>query len=188
MSRVHNRSYVVLAGLMVALSAVSSLFNIAAHGARASSHREAPNISQDPTADNTDVYAFVSPDKPDTVTIISNFYPGEDPAGGPNFYSFGDDVAYDIKIDNDHDAVEDISYRFQFFTTIANPNVPLYNTGPIESLDSKNWNIRQGYNVTKITKDGSEQLPFEGVVPPVNIGPTSTPNYKKLANDAIFDV
>ena len=143
MSRAHNRSYVVLAGLMVALIAVSSLFNIAAHGARASSHREAPNISQDPTADNTDVYAFVSPDKPDTVTMIADYYPGEDPAGGPNFYSFGDDVAYDLKIDNNHDAVEDITYRFQFFTKIMNPDVPLYNTGPIESLDSKNWNIRQ---------------------------------------------
>jgi Domain of unknown function (DUF4331) len=188
MRRAPSRSFLALAGLMVALIAMSSLFNLASNGARASSHREAPNISQDPTADNTDLYAFVSPDAPDTVTLIANFYPGEDPAGGPNFYSFGNDVAYDIKIDNDHDAVQDITYRFQFFSTIMNPNVPLYNTGPIDSLDSENWNIRQGYNVTKITKTGSEQLPFEGVVPPVNIGPTSTPNYKKLATAAIADV
>jgi len=187
MRKSHSRSYLALAGLVAALIAVSSLFNLATGDTLASSHREAPNTSQDPTADNTDLYAFVSPDAPDTVTIIANYYPGEDPAGGPNFYSFGDDVAYDIKIDNNHDAVEDITYRFQFFTTVKNPNVPLYNTGPIESLDSENWNIRQGYNVTKITKDGSEQLPIEGVVPPVNVGPTSTPNYKKLANAAIVN-
>src|SRR4051794_4446935 len=185
MSRVHNRSYVVLAGLMVALSAVSSLFNIAAHGARASSHREAPNISQDPAADNTDVYAFVSPDKPDTVTIISSYYPGEDPAGGPNFYKFGDDVLYDINIDNNADALPDITYRFDFESTIANPDVPLYNTGPIESLDDADWNLKQTYTVSKITSDGSETLGFTGIVPPANIGPTSTPNYSDLSKAAI---
>src|SRR5947199_8557529 len=87
-----------------------------------SSHREAPLISQDPAADNTDVYAFVSPDKPDTVTLISNYYPGEDPAGGPNFYKFGDDVLYDIKVDNNGDAVADITYRFDFDSTISNPD------------------------------------------------------------------
>ena len=57
-----------------------------------SSHREAPEISKDPVADNTDTYAFVSPDKPDTVTIITNYIPLEDPPGGPNFFEFGDDV------------------------------------------------------------------------------------------------
>ncbi len=69
-----------------------------------SSHREAPEISKDPVADNADVYAFVSPDKPDTVTIISNFVPLQAPAGGPNFFEFGDDVLYSIYIDNDGDA------------------------------------------------------------------------------------
>jgi hypothetical protein len=188
MRSAYRRSYVALAGLFAVLIAVSSLFNLAASDGLASSHREAPEISQDPTADNTDLYAFVSPDNPDTVTIIANYYPAEDPAGGPNFYSFGDDVTYDIKIDNNHDAVEDITYRFDFFSSISNPDVPLYNTGPIESLDSENWNIRQGYNVTKITAEGSEQLPVEGVVPPVNIGPTSTPNYRELADSAIVEV
>ena len=66
-----------------------------------SSHREAPSISKDPVADNTDTYAFVSPDKPDTVTMIMNYIPGESPAGGPNFYEFGDDVLYEFVIDND---------------------------------------------------------------------------------------
>src|SRR5438874_2838463 len=97
----------------------------------ASSHREAPLISNDPQADNTDVYAFVSPDKPDTVTFIANYIPLEEPAGGPNFHRFGDDVSYQIKIDNNGDARPDIVYDFRFKTTIQNPNTYLYNTGPV---------------------------------------------------------
>lgn len=184
----HTRSFVGLALLLAALVAGSSLFNLAAVPSRASSHREAPQISTDPTADNTDLYTFVSPDRPDTVTIISAVYPGQDPAGGPNFYRFGDDVLYDIKIDNNGDAVEDLTYRFDFETQIQNPNTFLYNTGPIESLDDPDWNIRQGYTITRITGAGAEQLPFEGIVPPVNIGPASTPNYEALARRAIAEV
>src|SRR3712207_7818858 len=76
---------------------------------RASSHREAPFISTDPQADNTDVYAFVSPDRRDTVTIIANYIPLEEPAGGPNFHFFSEDVLYKINIDNTRDAKEDIT-------------------------------------------------------------------------------
>ena len=79
-----------------------------------SSHREAPEISQDPVADNTDCYAFVSPDKPDTVTIITNYVPLEDPPGGPNFFEFGDDVRYSIYVDNDGDGKPEIEYQFRF--------------------------------------------------------------------------
>ena len=100
-----------------------------------SSHREAPEISKDPVADSTDLYAFVSPDRPDTVTIIANYIPLESPAGGPNFYEFGDDVLYEIKIDNDGDGQADIDLRVPFTTDVANPNTFLYNTGPIQSLD-----------------------------------------------------
>ena len=100
-----------------------------------SSHREAPEISKDPVADNADVYAFVSPDAPDTVTLITNFVPLQDPAGGPNFYEFGDDVLYSIYIDNDGDGVPEIAYQFQFETTLQNPNTFLYNTGPITFAD-----------------------------------------------------
>src|SRR2546425_12747588 len=114
-----------------------------------SSHREAPGISKDPVADNTDVYAFVSPDRPDTVTIIANFIPLEDPPGGPNFFEFGDDVLYEIKIDNDGDAGADVTYQFRFTTHLRNEDTFLYNTGPIESLDSANWNRRQFYSVTE---------------------------------------
>src|SRR3989449_11606000 len=101
----------------------------------ASSHREAPLISLDPAADSTDLYAFVSPDRPDTVTLVANYIPLEAPASGPNFYSFDDTVAYDINIDNNGDSVDDLTYRFRFTTHTRNPNTFLYDVGPIKSLD-----------------------------------------------------
>ena len=119
-----------------------------------SSHREAPEISKDPVADNTDVYAFVSPDKPDTVTIITNYVPAEAPAGGPNFYEFGDDVLYSIYIDNDGDGLADIAYEFRFQNKLVNPNTFLYNTGPITSLGDSHWNKRQVYSVARV--DGTD--------------------------------
>src|SRR5262245_39277909 len=100
-----------------------------------SSHREAPEIAKDPVADSTDLYAFVSPDRPDTVTIIANHVPLEGPAGGPNFYEFGDDVLYDILIDNNADGKPDITYAFEFSNEVRNANTFLYNTGQIKSLD-----------------------------------------------------
>src|SRR5215467_14581231 len=108
--------------------------------ASASSHSEAPLISQDPRADNTDLYAFVSPDNTNTVTIIANYIPLEAPASGPNFYSFDDSVLYQIKIDQNGDGKDDIAYQFRFHTQTRNPETFLYNTGPINSLDSPNWN------------------------------------------------
>ncbi len=128
-----------------------------------SSHREAPEISQDPVADNTDTYAFVSPDDPTTVTILTNYIPLQDPPGGPNFFEFGDDVLYVIYIDNDGDAIPEIAYQFQFQSQIANPNTFLYNTGPITSLTSSNWNKRQTYTVTRVTgKDATVGGPGGG--------------------------
>ena len=79
-----------------------------------SSHREAPAISKDPVADNTDVYAFVSPDRPSTVTLIANFIPLQKPDSGPNFWEFADDVCYEIHVCNSGDAVPDVTYRFDF--------------------------------------------------------------------------
>src|SRR5476651_1461523 len=96
-----------------------------------SSHREAPEISKDPVADNTDIYAFVSPDRPDSVTLIANFIPLENPDGGPNFYEFGDDVLYSINVSNRGGARADVSYQFRFTTTIRNDDTFLYNTGQI---------------------------------------------------------
>lgn len=153
-----------------------------------SSHREAPDISKDPCADNTDTYAWRTPG--DTVTIITNYLPVEAPAGGPNFYEFDDDVAYNVNIDNDGDGKPDITYQFRFKTVITNPNTFLYNTGPITSLTSSNWNRRQTYKVTKIEyrrgrKPRTTVLGSGLATPPCNIGPRSTPNYESLAAKAV---
>src|SRR5580692_385010 len=119
-----------------------------------SSHREAPEISKDPVADSTDVYAFVSPDLPGAVTLIANYIPLQGPAGGPNFYEFGDDVLYEIHIDNNGDGHADISYQFTFHTTVRDPDTFLYNVGPIQSLGSSNWNRVQTYDVA-VSSGGS---------------------------------
>lgn len=153
-----------------------------------SSHREAPESSKDPVADNTDVYVFVSPDRPDTVTIITNYIPFENPAGGPTFYEFGDDVQYRINIDNNGDGVTDIVYEFSFETTVPNSESFLYNTGPIESLDSPNFNRPQRYTVTEVRGDSRTTLGEDLLSPPCNVGFRSTPNYPDLANSAIHDL
>ena len=153
-----------------------------------SSHREAPEISKDPVADNTDVYAFVSPDKPDTVTLIANFIPGELPDGGPNFFEFSDDVLYAIKIDNTGDGRPDITYEFRFHTRVRNPDSFLYNTGPIASLDSANWNRPQTFSVTRRTRAGERVLGSGLSCPPCNIGPLSTPDYAVLAAAAVHSL
>jgi hypothetical protein len=153
-----------------------------------SSHREAPEISKDPVADSTDVYAFVSPDRPDSVTLISNYIPLQGPAGGPNFYEFGDDVRYDIHIDNDGDGRPDVTYQFRFETRLRDRNTFLYNTGPILSLDSPNWNSRQFYTVTRVKDDDVKVLGSGLASPPCNIGPLSTPNYASLASAAVHDL
>src|SRR2546422_2342221 len=154
-----------------------------------SSHREAPTISKDPVADNTDLYAFVDPVDTSKVTILSNFIPLEEPAGGPNFFQFGDDVLYEILIDNNGDGVEDVTYQFRFKTTTQNPGTFLYNTGPIGSLTDPNWNVRQLYSVAKVLgprRTGSSTLLGSDLpTPPVRIGPRSTPNYATLADAAV---
>jgi len=149
-----------------------------------SSHREAPEISKDPVADSTDVYAFVSPDNPDTVTLIANYIPLESPAGGPNFYEFGDDVLYEIHVDNNGDGRADISYQFRFRTTVRDPDTFLYNTGPIESLSSANWNRVQTYSVSVNGRSLGSGL----ACPPCNIGPLSTPDYPSLAAAAVHSL
>src|SRR3984893_7900343 len=146
-----------------------------------SSHREAPEISKDPVADSTDVYSFVSPDKPDTVTLIANYIPLESPAGGPNFYEFGDDVLYEIHIDNNGDGRADISYQFRFRTTVRDPDTFLYNTGPIESLGSANWNRVQTYSVSVNGRSLGHGLSC----PPCNLGPLPAPKYRDLAAAAV---
>jgi hypothetical protein len=175
-----------------------------------SSHREAPAIAQDPAADSTDVYAFVSPDKHDTVTILANYVPLQDPVGGPNFFEFGaktkttgghpkgEDVNYHIHIVNDDSGKPSITYEFKFTTHIHDANTFLYNTGPItvKGRDySSTWNRRQTYEITRIehkkhnkrTKlhhNGDEHFHC----PPCNVGVRSTPDYHKLAEAAVYEL
>jgi hypothetical protein len=164
-------------GLVAAVAASLLVGAAGPSGATASSHREAPLIADDPAADNTDVYAFVSPDKPDTVTIIANYYPFQDPAGGPNYYRFDPTVRYELKIDNTGDAREDVIYRFRFSTSVANGNTFLYNTGQVTSPTDPDLNVKQTYTVTRLTQDGSTVLGSNLPVPPANIGPRSNPSY-----------
>src|SRR5262245_13112288 len=168
---------------------VLALAALAAGTLRASSHREAPLISSDPLADNTDLYAFVSPRNPDRVTLIANFIPFEAPYGGPNFFKFDDNVLYEIMIDNDGDAVEDVTFQFRFHTTYQNPNTFLHNPGTSTSLDSPSFNVRQTYTLTRV--DGPRRAGRASVMatdlptPPVNVGFRSTPNYEALAAAAV---
>jgi hypothetical protein len=156
----------LVAGLAAVVMAVVATRGAAPTASQASSHREAPLISQDPTADNTDVYAFVSPDKPDTATIISNWIPGEDPAAGPNYYTFSPTARYDIYLDTNGDGVPDITYRFRF-----------------KDLPSQLFlgNTQQSYTITKIVSGKSTVVAQGLLTPPDNIGPRTTPNYHALA-------
>ena len=114
----------------------------------ASSHREAPLLAMDPMADNTDVYAFVSPDASDTVTLIANFIPFQKPDGGPNFYSFDPNVVYEIHVDNNGDAIDDITYQWRFTTEVRNTSTFLYNTGAVTSLDDPSVTDASNVNFT----------------------------------------
>ncbi|HEX4526453.1 MAG TPA: DUF4331 domain-containing protein [Gaiellaceae bacterium] len=155
-----------LSGLLLAVV----LRNGGPQAASASSHREAPLISQDPTADNTDLYAFVSPDDPTKATIVANWIPGEDPAAGPNYYTFSSTARYDIYVDQNGDGNPDITYQFRF------QNLPgQFFLG----------NTQQTYTVTKIVGKRSTVVGNGLMTPPDNIGPRSTPNYAALAAKGI---
>jgi hypothetical protein len=160
-------------------------------GADASSHREAPLIAEDPVADLTDVYAFVSPDKSNTVTLVANVNPFELPAGGPNFHKFGDDVLYQLNVDNDGDSVADFQYQFKFRTTTSNPNTFLYNTNRVTSLNDADLNVKQVYDLVEVNVDtGAHTTLGTGLpVAPANVGPRSTPDYEhNLGRKAVVDV
>jgi hypothetical protein len=151
-----------------------------------SSHREAPGISKDPVADSADLYAFRSMDNTSTVTMIANYVPLQLPPAGPNFYEFGDEVLYEIHIDNDGDGVANITYQFEFETVMTNPATFLYNTGQINSITDKNWNRRQYYTVTRVDSKGSHVLGTKLPCPPCNVGIRSIPDYPKIGAEAIL--
>lgn len=134
------------------------------------------------------MYAFVSPDKPDTVTLVANFIPFEHPGNGPNFYRFDDSVLYAINIDNVGDAQPHISYQFRFTTTYTKPQIADYNDGPIESIDSANLNVKQRYTVTRVENGNSTVVGQDMLTPPDNVGVKSTPNYEALSNAGIHSL
>ena len=132
------------------LTLVALLVGYAMLPGRASSHREAPLISNDPQADNTDVYAFVDPNDRGMVTLIANYIPFQSPNGGPNFYPFDPNVLYEIHVDNNGDAVEDVTFQWRFTTERRNPGTFLYNTGPVTTIDDPDLNVRQFYSLTRV--------------------------------------
>jgi hypothetical protein len=163
----------VAAGLVTATAAaVAAVVGLQPEAGVASSHREAPLISEDPSADLTDLYAFRSPDKPNMVTILANVIPGEDPAAGPNYYTFSPNARYNLKIDTNGDVRPDVIYRFAFRTK----------TGPFFLGDTA-----QPFTVTRI-RGGRTTVVARGTTPPNNIGPRATPNYRQLADKGIVQL
>lgn len=169
-------------GLLIAAASPSS----------ASSHREAPAISKDQYADNTDTYVFIAPGRPDRMVLAGVWIPFEGPEGGPNYFEWDDDVRYKINVDVDGDATVDVVYTLESATTVQNPNTFLYNTGPITSVPSASWNRQQTYTLTESREPCGGGSPVETTVlqdvyaPPVNIGAKSTPAYAALARDTTY--
>jgi len=167
-----RRITAVAALALLAFAAVVGAVTLGPGNGTASSHREAPLIAEDPAADLTDLYAFRSPDKPNTVTILANVNPGEDPAAGPNWYTFSPNARYNLKIDTNGDARPNVTYQFQFRTK----------TGPFFLGDTA-----QPYTVTRIVGHKS-QVVARGTTPPNNIGPRSTANYRSLAAKGVISL
>ncbi len=166
------RKPVVLGSLVAALTAAAvAAIGLGTSTGVASSHREAPLIAEDPSADLTDVYAFRSPDKPNTVTVIANVIPGEDPAAGPNWYTFSPSARYSLNIDTDGDVKPNVTYRFQFERK----------DGPFFLGDTA-----QPFTVSRVDNGGTiGKVVAKGTTPPNNIGPRTTPKLDELAAKSI---
>jgi Domain of unknown function (DUF4331) len=175
---------------VVALVVLAALLAIPAAGqfVGASSHREAPLISQDPAADLTDMYVFRSPDAPDTVTAIMNVWPFGQPEGGPNWYRFDDSVRYSMNITQDGGNEADVRLDFWFKTVTQNGNTFLLNTGPVMSLDDPNLNVRQYYSVDLVAGGATTRIADDLPVAPPNVGAASFPDYDAVAAQAVVDL
>ncbi len=183
--RISPRLTAVTATGVAGALAVSGLALMGGQASNASSHREAPAILADPQADNTDTYAFVSPDKKNTVTLLANWYPFQEPNGGPNFFPFATDARYNINIDNDGDAKPDITYRWKFRNVDKRgTDTFLYNNGPVGSLNDPNLLFKQRYTLTKIENGKSTVIVKNGTAAPSFTGQASMPNYGKLRAQA----
>ncbi len=178
-----RRQLVAIGGVLVCASLLGAPI-----GANASSHREAPLIAGDPQVDNTDVYAFVSPDSPSNVTLIANWLPFEEPNGGPNFYPFAPDAHYDINIDNKGGATPNITYRWTFTNHYRSSNTFLYNTGVVNSINDTTLNFYQTYNLDKIINGAPVNVVSNALVAPSDVGQASMPNYAALRDQAITSI
>jgi len=155
----------------------------------ASSHREAPLISQDQFADNTDTYVFVSPANKNNLVLAASWIPFEGPEGGPNYFEWGKDVTYNLYVDNDGDALADFTYQLTSRVEVAYPNTFLYNVAPLSAPSDDDWNRRQYITLKELREDGTTiTLVNDKLTTPVNIGNKSTPNFKSLSNKARFRV
>ena len=177
----------------LAFAAVLAAAAIAVALSFGSSHREAPLTALDPTADNTDVYAFTAPDATNALTVVANWIPFEDPAGGPNFYRFDDRALYWINVDNTGDGVYDVRYLFRFKTKVLNPNSFLYALPGVSSITDPKLNVQQTYTLTRYKykkgKAVSSTVLGRGIpVAPNNVGPKTIPNYAAVANQAIRSI
>src|SRR3954463_8108693 len=144
-----TRTTRTIPSLVAALLAALAAGVLAVVPGSGSSHREAPLSSIDPTGDDTDVYAFVAPDAQQSLTLVGNWIPFEDPAGGPNFYRFDDRATYYLNVDNTGDGRFDIRYEFKFRTSVGDPNSFLYAAPTVDSIDSPNLNVKQTYSVVR---------------------------------------
>src|SRR4051794_6660848 len=180
---------VLFAALLAALAAGALAVSLSS----GSSHREAPLSSVDPTGDDTDVYAFKAADAPNALTIVANWIPFEDPAGGPNFYRFDDRAAYYVNVDNTGDGRYDVRYRFRFKTTVANKNSFLYALPGVSSVEDPKLNVKQHYTVTREVYRNGRQVAAKVIarnVPtaPNNVGPKTIPDYEGVAAQAIHSL
>ncbi|GIM90326.1 DUF4331 domain-containing protein [Paractinoplanes toevensis] len=174
------------ATLGVAALLAGSVYGLGPGSATASSHREAPLIAADPAVDNTDLYAFVSPERPGYLTFIANWQPFEEPNGGPNFFPFATDATYLIKVDNDGDARPDAVFRWKFQNIDKRGNSTfLYNNGPVTSLDDENLLFRQTYTLESSFNGEPFKTRAQGVpVAPSQVGRASMPDYGTLRDQA----
>lgn len=196
--------WVSLVGVMAMLMISIAPAFLTTQVAKASSHREAPLISQDPVADATDLYAFRSPENPNTLSILTNWIPYENAASGPNFFRFGDDVLYEIHVDNVGDAQDHIVYQFRFKTKVISGDTFLHNTGVVgENMDIE-YNLRQYMYIDRLDypTDGSckdqalsncatakrTTVAVDKEVAPANVGAKSFPVYPMTAAKVVHDL
>jgi hypothetical protein len=180
-----RRSLILLAAVGVGVTTAAVFVP---HTVGASSHREAPLISNEPAVDATDVYAFVPKTSPSDVAFVVNWFPFENPAGGPNFYMFSPQAYYDINIDNNGDAKPDVVYRWQFKNHYRSPDQFLYNTGAVTSLTDPDLNFYQTYSLKRITGSSSQTLVSNAIAAPSNSGSASIPNYGTLRSQATYSL